>query len=75
MSQADDPEVQKNGFRVMLEEIGVAPRAVDDFFEQSFDESASFMENVGNFRDHMGRVEGFLGNEEEVAEALDQLEG
>lgn len=75
MSSADDPEVQKNGFQVMLAEIGVAPRAVDDFFEESFDEAATFMENVSNFRDHMGRVEGFLGNEEEVAEALDQLEG
>lgn len=74
MSSADDPEVQKNGFRELMREIGVDPRAIEDFFEQSFDPNASFLQNVEHFREHMEQVRSFLqGDRGKVQEALEDL--
>lgn len=75
MSTQDDPEVQRNGFEVILEGVGVDPKAMEDWFEgeteDAFDPAASWDENLRRFREHLQGADDLLNNtDQEDLEAM-----
>lgn len=69
----DDPEIQRNGFEVIFEENGVDPRAAQDFFDEWFDPSATWEENVSNLRQYAAQASQMLGQLSE--EDLEEMAG
>lgn len=61
-ADVDDPQIQRNGFEVILEDNGVDPRAINDFFEQWFDPTATWDENVSNLRAYAAQANQLLGS-------------
>ena len=57
----DSPEVQRDGFEVVMEAGGVDPRAINDFFTHWFDSSATWDENVSAFRAYAKQAEALVG--------------
>lgn len=78
-SQADqdDPEVQKNGFRAILDAVNVDPEALegtegDSFFRDHFDPDATFDENLSTFRGWLANISSLEPDEvEAIEESLD----
>lgn len=76
-SRQDDPEVQKDGFRAIVEAVDLDPEILEaktrgveaPFFEEFFDPTASWDENFETFKSYIQTTGGIFD------EAQEKLEG
>lgn len=79
----DDPEVQKNGFRAIVEAVDLNPDVLeaqgpedDGFFDHHFDPGASWEENLDSFRSWVREYNQlFSGDVEELQDRIDDVGG
>lgn len=68
----DDPEVQENGFEVILEDaLGVQKEACQDFFDNWFEPEDTWDENLDRFFEYARTVDVITEDEDALREKIE----
>jgi hypothetical protein len=71
-SDEDKPEVQKNGFAVIQDVADIPEHAMEEFYDEDFDATATWDENLDLFFERFRQINQTIkNNEDEIREEFE----
>jgi hypothetical protein len=71
-SDEDDPDVQKNGFSVIQDVADIPEHAMEEFYDEDFDPTATWDENLDLFFERFRKINQTIkNNEDEIREEFE----